>query len=81
MHSAQARSGARKWEKHLETHPEHRDIYVAIRDAFKQARRQVQDFARKLRGEVKLHSRFPPNRRDKLSSIEVVESVRELEGT
>ncbi len=34
----------------------HHDIHVAIRDAFDAARRQVQDFARRRRGEVKAHS-------------------------
>ncbi|MEO1767263.1 HPF/RaiA family ribosome-associated protein [Thiobacter aerophilum] len=31
------------------------DIYVAIRDAFDAARRKLEDFARKQRGEVKAH--------------------------
>lgn len=33
----------------------HEDAYVAIRDAFKSLRRQLQDFARKQRGKVKKH--------------------------
>lgn len=33
----------------------HEDVYVAIRDAFKAARRQLQDFARIQRGDVKTH--------------------------
>ncbi len=37
----------------------HEDIYVAIRDAFKAARRQLQDEARKMRGDVK-HHEGPP---------------------
>jgi ribosomal subunit interface protein len=37
--------------------PEHTDIYVAIRDAFNAARRQLQDRVRRLRGDVKLHAR------------------------
>lgn len=39
--------------------PEHTDVYVAIRDAFNAARRQLQDRARKLRGDVKVHDRAP----------------------
>lgn len=31
----------------------HEDVYVAIRDAFEAAERQLEDFARKQRGEVK----------------------------
>jgi ribosomal subunit interface protein len=33
----------------------HEDLYVALRDAFRAARRQLQDLARKQRGEVKRH--------------------------
>ncbi len=35
------------------------DLYVAIRDAFNAARRQLQNHARKLRGEVKAHEEAP----------------------
>lgn len=35
---------------------EHADVYIAIRDAFNAARRQLQDRARKLRGDVKVHA-------------------------
>ena len=35
------------------------DIYIAIRDAFDAARRQIQNFARKRRGEIKTHSTVP----------------------
>jgi ribosome-associated translation inhibitor RaiA len=80
LHSAQTQGGAGEWEKHLELHPEHKDIYIAIHDAFKHARRQLQDYVRRMRGEVKLHGRIPPTRRDKLASFEEVESVEEVEG-
>lgn len=43
-------------------HPEHADLHVAIRDAFKAMRRQVEDFVRELRGDVKSHS-LPPHGR------------------
>lgn len=33
----------------------HEDVYVAVRDAFDAARRQVEDYARKRRGKVKSH--------------------------
>ena len=33
----------------------HRDVYVAVRDAFDVARRKLQDYARRQRGVVKLH--------------------------
>jgi cold shock CspA family protein/ribosome-associated translation inhibitor RaiA len=37
----------------------HEDVYVALRDAFKAARRQLQDHVRVQRGDVKHHE--PPN--------------------
>lgn len=35
----------------------HEDVYVAIRDTFAAAVRQLEDFAREQRGDVKAHSR------------------------
>jgi ribosomal subunit interface protein len=37
-------------------HHESEDAYIALRDAFDAARRQVEDHARKQRGEVKSHN-------------------------
>ena len=37
----------------------HEDVYVAIRDAFKAARRQLQDTVAKRRGDVKTHEAPP----------------------
>ncbi|MHC4107532.1 MAG: HPF/RaiA family ribosome-associated protein [Planctomycetota bacterium] len=42
-------------------HHAHEEINVAIRDAFDCARRQLQEYARRQRGEVKAHA--PPRRR------------------
>lgn len=36
-------------------HHAHEDVYVAVRDAFKAARRQLEDYVRVNRGKVKLH--------------------------
>jgi ribosomal subunit interface protein len=36
-------------------HQAHEDVYVALRDAFDAARRQLEDYARVLRGDVKHH--------------------------
>lgn len=46
--------------KHIEIHPEHKDVYVSVRDAFASARRQLQDYVQRLHGAVKTHA---PNRR------------------
>jgi ribosomal subunit interface protein len=36
------------------------DVYVALRDAFDAAKRQLEDYARKMRGDIKTHA--PKNR-------------------
>jgi len=41
-------------------HHAHEDVYVAIRDAFDATRRQLQEYARKRRGDVKQHE-VPPH--------------------
>jgi len=38
---------------------EHEDVYVAIRDAFAAITRQLEDYARRQRGEVKTHTAAP----------------------
>jgi len=43
-------------------HQAYEDAYVAIRDAFKAARRQLQDQQRVRRGEVKVHATSPHGR-------------------
>lgn len=41
--------------KHSDKHHAHEDVYVAIRDAFDAARRQLEDYVRKRRGNTKAH--------------------------
>ena len=48
----------------------HEDVYVAIRDAFDAAKRQVQSYRRRQRGEVKAHEESPLARVTKLFPIE-----------
>jgi cold shock CspA family protein len=43
-------------------HHAHEDVYVAIRDAFDAARRQLEDHAREMRGGVKSHEPTPQGR-------------------
>ncbi|MGQ0635981.1 MAG: HPF/RaiA family ribosome-associated protein [Planctomycetaceae bacterium] len=40
----------------------HEDPYVTVRDAFKAMRRQLEDYAREIRGDVKTHAAYPPGR-------------------
>lgn len=44
---------------HSESEGPHQDVYVAIRDAFKAVRRQLQDYVHGLRREVKTHHPAP----------------------
>ncbi len=37
-------------------HAEHTDVYVALRDAFDAMRRQLEDYARRQRGDTKRHA-------------------------
>jgi ribosome-associated translation inhibitor RaiA len=52
--------------KHLEPDVPHKDIYLAVRDAFTAARRRLEVYSRRLRGDIKIHHRIPPGRVDKL---------------
>ncbi len=45
--------------RHTGKNPAHQDVYVALRDAFDDARRQLEDHVRKRRGEVKRHEEPP----------------------
>lgn len=42
------------------------DVYVALRDAFDAAKRQLEDYARKVRGDVKTHEPKRTNEKDNL---------------
>ena len=56
-HSVLSHDDEAALQKHFEIHPEHKDVYVAIRDAFGSARRQLQDHVKRMRGDVKSHVR------------------------
>jgi cold shock CspA family protein/ribosome-associated translation inhibitor RaiA len=44
----------------------HEDVHVTIRDAFKEARRQLQDYVRQMRGDTKTHETPPHGKVTKL---------------
>jgi len=54
-HAALSHDDTAALTKHLEVHPEHRDIYVAIRDAFDGARRRLQEHVKRMRSIAKTH--------------------------
>ena len=45
-----------KKSKSYEVRAAHKDVFVVIRDAFKEARRQLQDYSRRMRGQTKIHT-------------------------
>ena len=45
--------------RHPEQHHAHEDVYVALRDAFDAARRQLEDYVRRRRGDIKTHATLP----------------------
>jgi len=50
------------------------DVYVAMRDAFDAAKRKIEDYARKMRGDVKTHqTRNPPGVSDDESRIQAID--------
>lgn len=51
-------------------HHAHEDVFVAIRDAFEAAQRQLEDYARRQRGDLKTHEGLPTGRVSKLSPDE-----------
>ncbi len=56
LHTSAAQAEFERHTKGHETAGAHKDAYVALHDAFKTARRQLQDFARRQHGDVKRHA-------------------------
>lgn len=54
-------SGESMVRKHLELDPEHKNLRLAINEAFRAAGRRLSEYARRQRGEVKTH-RVQPRR-------------------
>jgi cold shock CspA family protein len=68
------------WHKRLEVEGPHQDVYVAIRDGFKAMRRQLQDYVRCLRRDVKTHHRAPHAKVSKLFPKEGYGFIETLNG-
>ena len=58
LHSTLRECHVETQSKCYEAHADHKDVFVVIRDAFKEARRQLQDYALRTRGQTKTH--VPP---------------------
>lgn len=61
-------------------HHAHEDAYVAIRDAFNAARRKLQDYARKQRGDVKRHETPPHGTVSELVPYENYGRIETMDG-
>jgi cold shock CspA family protein/ribosome-associated translation inhibitor RaiA len=70
-----------KQSKSYEAHAAHKDVFVVIRDAFKEARRQLQDYARHVRGQTKAHVPQPSGRVSKLFPEEGYGFLETADGT
>ena len=58
LHSSLRRTESEEHAKGQELSAPHKDVYVAIRDAFKTARRKLQAYAHRQNGEVKHHETY-----------------------
>lgn len=81
LHASLRQGDAEKQQKSYEAHAAHKDVFVVIRDAFKEARRQLQDYARRIRGQTKAHVPPPSGRVSRLFPEEGYGFLRTSEGT
>src|SRR5438309_3765164 len=63
LHNAMQGGTEEGWMKHIEAHPQYKNINLVIRDALKAARRRLQDYVRRQRGQVKVHNARSPLRK------------------
>lgn len=81
LHASLRKSDAEKQVKSYEAHAAHKDVFVVIRDAFKEARRQLQDYARRMRGQTKVHVEQPSGRVSRLFPEEGYGFLKASDGT
>ncbi|HEX5082347.1 MAG TPA: HPF/RaiA family ribosome-associated protein [Blastocatellia bacterium] len=58
LHSSLRRTASEEHSKGQELSASHKDVYVAIRDAFKTARRKLQAYSHRQKGSVKHHETY-----------------------
>lgn len=66
--------------RHPDQHHAHEDMYVAIRDAFDAARRQLEDYVRQRRGDVKTHHTLPHGKVTQLFPVEDYGTIQSADG-
>lgn len=81
LHASLRKRDAEKQVKSYEAHAAHNDVFVVIRDAFKEARRQLQDYARRMRGQTKAHIPQSSGRVSRLFPEEGYGFLKSSEGT
>jgi len=67
-------------DQHSDKHHAHEDVYVALRDAFKAAARQLEDYVRRRRGKIKTHETAPHGKIKALFPYEDYGFIETLEG-
>jgi len=80
LHASLRKSDAEKQVKSYEPHAAHTDVFVVVRDAFKEARRQLQDYAHRMRGQTKAHVPQSAGRVSRLFPEDGYGFLRSLEG-
>lgn len=80
LHASLRQREAEKQLKSYEVQAEHKDVFVVIGDAFKEARRQLQDYARRTRGQTKTHAPQPSGRVSRLFPEEGYGFLKTSEG-
>ena len=70
LHTGQKQTQVEQAKKAAEVDAIHKDLYLTIREAFEDARRQLQDYARRQRGQVKTHTVTPFGRIVRLFAAE-----------
>lgn len=80
LHTSLRRTNVEKRIKSYEAQAAHKDVFVVIRDAFGEARRQLQDYVRRMRGHTKTHVEQPIGRVSRLFPEEGYGFLRTSEG-
>jgi hypothetical protein len=77
LHTALRQTDSEEESKSYEVHAAHKYVFVVIRDAFKEARRQLQDYTRRVRGQTKIHMPQASGRQRSEWGIQSSENRRE----
>jgi cold shock CspA family protein/ribosome-associated translation inhibitor RaiA len=80
LHASAQGSGAERVGRLAEPNPERKHAHVAVREAFDVARRQLQDYARRHRGAVKVRTETPRGRVSQLYPVDEYGYIEAADG-